>query len=871
MKFFKYFLILLVLNLEFISNSFAYPNNRPTDEAVATDIGLCTPGWVTLGTCVAWFRYARSNLKAQIACAATLGSYCIFRNSMEGIARSFRNNSRVANHQDLDSNGLNDFAQEFTQDCTALVGENIPGSGGAGDISREYTVGNVALLPGCRRDPKHGVVGTTYELYNEDLECPGGGSDETGIRVETDWDSDTLGSGQSVCLKQDECDWLDETLVCAYEVDDMLCAEGVYCSMNLLGEAASASLYSVLEGLSNCVDFSAVDGHVADGVDDYSSAGDSRGSGRIRACSEVCEIREGTLTHKDGMGEYSGDCAGENARCTICKEVSQCIDEVNVQRIEGCDPMENGEDRVCGYIYNKKYLAHCVPKKILSYRSDYEIPGAISPYCSGDAVVQDVAGNKVTSFSGKAMRCIDQTLRNLFYGSYVSVVDPDGDGHAEPHPEYFKCIADDRVVSRVSECDAGILIRFREFCEGIVSVLLVLSIFMVGIFTLFGLFQSMKQAVKYLVTFSIVLYFVQGSAWKDGFYDFLVDGGTELGSIAFSAMKFGEISAEDSSVTEDFTLPDNISCKPGGTDLGEGVAIPDSQIGPNNIRYFLDENKYQVWDTYDCRWRAFFGVDDLGGGQNLLDFLGQSIFSVIAFALIFVVVGPITIFLFLVVMLKAMFLSVTALIVISLLVFLSPLAIPLVLFNHQKIKGVFDAWLKNLIGYSLVPVVLFMILAIFFKVLDHAMYGDEVDDVYTVNDDGQTVISEECNAIYIPCLIFKLEDGQYEGGDKSILGIVIDWFSREALMDAMYAILRLFFIFAVMYMVFTAINESIIGSILGVTIMDDKIMQNAVKGVKAGAGIATKGASKAFSALKKAAKKMGSGRNDNQYGTKGKG
>ena len=144
MKFFKFALILLILNLQFVDWASAYPNTRPTDEAVNTDIGLCTPGWVTLGTCLFWFKYARSNRKAQIACGVSLGAYCALRTEMEEVAENFRNDSRVANHQDYDSNGLNDFAtDDEAQSCAALVGQAIPGSGEAvGDITRYYTEDN---------------------------------------------------------------------------------------------------------------------------------------------------------------------------------------------------------------------------------------------------------------------------------------------------------------------------------------------------------------------------------------------------------------------------------------------------------------------------------------------------------------------------------------------------------------------------------------------------------------------------------------------------------------------------------------------------------------------------------------------------------
>ena len=216
----------------------------------------------------------------------------------------------------------------------------------------------------------------------------------------------------------------------------------------------------------------------------------------------------------------------------------------------------------------------------------------------------------------------------------------------------------------------------------------------------------------------------------------------------------------------------------------------------------------------------------------------------------------------------------STMVVIMLLLFISPLVIPLVLFNNKKLRGVFDNWLKQLIGYSLIPLILFLVLGIYFKVLDHALYGDEIDDVFTIIDDGQgnpvTVMSDECKEIYIPCVLYKLSKSN-TADVKKFIGIPIPWVSREFLIPAMLAVLRLLFVFAVMFMVFNMITKSLIASVLQVQAMEDDVIGATTKGLKMAGKMAGKALSKTSSAAKKMKKKIGSGDNDNNYGTGGKG
>ncbi len=220
-------------------------------------------------------------------------------------------------------------------------------------------------------------------------------------------------------------------------------------------------------------------------------------------------------------------------------------------------------------------------------------------------------------------------------------------------------------------------------------------------------------------------------------------------------------------------------------------------------------------------------------------------------------------------MLKAMFVVISAMIVVMLLIFLSPLVIPLFLFNNKKLKGLFDNWLKNLIGYSLVPMILLMVVAIFFKTLDYSIYGYQSNSIYEETDSGDLVIKDDCRIVYFPCITHKFKKGYYRGNNKDFQFIKAIIYQGELMSDLAVAMFRLFFIFAVMYLVFSTICSALISKILGVSVMTEQIFNNMSKAAAMGANIGTRVAMN----LKKKASHIGGAamkalRGKNDYGLK---
>ena len=639
-----FFIITFLVFVAAIKESHSYPNNRPTNEAIEEDLRSCAPMLASLGACFSY--YMVRNNQTLGACGLSIPTYCIMRGVSQSDAQEFREGTYVANHRDLDGNGLNDFSTEQDVNCSELVGTTV-----VDDII--LTEEDVLALEGCYEEG--GVIkGQTYELYERDKECEKDGED--GIRVASGLDED------GICLTENTCDRLaykggdgEKALVCAYEMDQLICAEGVFCSMNLMSfqqwRVDKDGFVGTMEGIGRaCIDFAAINGRVADGVDNYVMS-----NPRTINCKDVCEIKEGVgLTNKTNMSQYKNDC--ENGSCNIGFDAQACINEETQQIKPGCDPeTAGGSEQIRGYIYNPKLYAHCVPKKMISSNIDYEAPKIISAYCSNKALVKNIHNKQVESFSGKAMRCIDQTTKNLFNGGYEVVSDKKVVG--------YRCIADDRDVNSVAECSDGLIAKFQDSAKNIVTILLVLSIILIGVMTLLvGNFGDIKKAAQYFFKFAIVLYFVYGDAWRDSYFDFFINLGTSLGEISFNALEHND---------DGLVLPSNKSCKQGN--VGETL-YNAKLVGPNQILYNEQETRFKVWDSFDCRWQNLFGKD-----SGFFDLLIESFYSLIIYFFIIIIVAPITVFMFILVMLKAMFVVVSSMIVVMLLIFLSPLVIPLAL------------------------------------------------------------------------------------------------------------------------------------------------------------------------------------------------
>ncbi len=149
-----------------------------------------------------------------------------------------------------------------------------------------------------------------------------------------------------------------------------------------------------------------------------------------------------------------------------------------------------------------------------------------------------------------------------------------------------------------------------------------------------------------------------------------------------------------------------------------------AEDGTNVIR---DMSYMHLWDSIDCRISRYLGVgvDAAAPSTPKILLIGiGSIFSSVYGIMIFILITAILIFLTLIIV-RIVHIYIMAFMAIILLVYISPLVIPMVLFNYTKSS--FEAWFRQLLGFCVQPIILFAFLAFMFAIMDSVIYSNNYE------------------------------------------------------------------------------------------------------------------------------------------------
>lgn len=268
------------------------------------------------------------------------------------------------------------------------------------------------------------------------------------------------------------------------------------------------------------------------------------------------------------------------------------------------------------------------------------------------------------------------------------------------------------LASRLVECIDGTLSNlflvtnsktkftlFQEFqsvVKPIVILILVLYIAINGYLIATG--QVMKENPKqeilmFILKFILVFYFAIGDAWKDFFFVALRSISSTLGTILLEA---------------------------GSSTVRDGCLF----TGPH-ISYPSGKEYISFFDTLDCKFANYLGW-----------FRGRKFPILVPIGITFFLMGGIGPFLFgivftltvqiIVLAIRITQLYLASILVLTILIYASPIVIPFVLFNFTK--GMFDKWLNKVIGLSVHPLLVFAFAGIILAVMDRIYYGNNPDD-----------------------------------------------------------------------------------------------------------------------------------------------
>lgn len=287
------------------------------------------------------------------------------------------------------------------------------------------------------------------------------------------------------------------------------------------------------------------------------------------------------------------------------------------------------------------------------------------PKVCADSNAQDQSRTKLPfSISSTLVRCIDGTLSALFQSPIEGL---------------------DYYTPTGGTCNAtSFMERFQLLMHRTVTGLLTLYIIFYGLKIAFGVqIPQRNEFFMRLITFAFVSYFALGTGWKDYFHSLL------------------EITNSLSAMLMDSTTAGHRYCD-----------------FPSSI-YEKGFEHNRLWDTLDCKIMTYFFSDT--DYPKLLVVGFYSFFGGGILILIFGIIFSLFLILILTFTINVYIAAFTA---TTILAFLSPVFVPMALFGPTK--QYFNAWLDEIIGFAIYPVILFAFISLMLVSFDVFMFNETV-------------------------------------------------------------------------------------------------------------------------------------------------
>ncbi|MGN7678799.1 MAG: type IV secretion system protein [Anaplasma sp.] len=322
----------------------------------------------------------------------------------------------------------------------------------------------------------------------------------------------------------------------------------------------------------------------------------------------------------------------------------------------------------------------------------YDNSGCYSCYiheaCQGAAASNTLSPFPVTS-----------VLVNCIVGSLRNILSP---------PDPTKC--PNQAAVRNVGTNPGFLKVAQEKLKKAVMATLVLALILFAIKAALGGVQNASELYMTAIKFALVVFFTQSNAMATA-YDYLINLSVGISDIVLQAG--GSTNVCDYKI-DDYKNPGGLAQHGGG------------------LTYLLP------WDRLDCRMMFYMG-SQLNGGTGVGVMLTVLLCAALLIPAILInakviicVVAFFAVLMLIFTVIWAVYVFLLSLIALTILTIISPLMIPMCLF--QVTKGFFDGWTKQLMVYSLYPVILFAFLSLMFTVFDQLYFGnlEFVRDKYDV-------------------------------------------------------------------------------------------------------------------------------------------
>ncbi len=387
----------------------------------------------------------------------------------------------------------------------------------------------------------------------------------------------------------------------------------------------------------------------------------------------------------------------------------------------------------CTVVANRPYVANLdsinpyYSKACINFVGDSQ--NGISKNVGIDGVTYDggVAFGQQKNFSAPIVQCLKETVGNIFTNTAGHSKCRDGTfGNSRDecknslNQDYYATIGSFVYKKGNKVKENSLFETLQKKLKTIITLVLVISVTFLGFKMLMGSFdfENKKEIMIYLVKIGFVIYFVNGNAWKDIFFDGIYNGSSEISRILF------KIKSQEQ---------DGGVCNFGAQYSQSGEKNITSISYPQGKEYLM------VWDTLDCKIMQYLNYRP-GFSSSTIFLLIIAAFFTGGIGLTMSLSILIMAFCLIATVIRAMHIFISSAIAIVIYVFVSPIIIPLVLF--EKTKNIFDTWLSHLMSFSLSPIVLFAYLAIFITLSEEIIFSGAKSF-----KDGNVDCSEYCIGI----------------------------------------------------------------------------------------------------------------------------
>ncbi len=155
----------------------------------------------------------------------------------------------------------------------------------------------------------------------------------------------------------------------------------------------------------------------------------------------------------------------------------------------------------------------------------------------------------------------------------------------------------------------------------------------------------------------------------------------------------------------------------------ELITLPEGDEN-NYWEYPADRRYVAFFDSIDCKINKYLGAAITLDAPNLLMTLAISLLWPFNIGIYLAAATFLLAFFVINFAIKAVYIFVASSIAMSIMLYVSPIMIPCILF--KRTKGIFDKWLKNLISFALQPMVLFLFVGVAITIMDKYTLGEGI-------------------------------------------------------------------------------------------------------------------------------------------------